>query len=500
MTPTVDHLPAVPPDDRRARRGRVRLPGPTHPATAQVGAAVLGIAVLTDLLVRSGPATVATGVLVAAIVAILARVGLLRDGRGRWLAIGAAATAAAVAVRTSVWLVSVDLIAAAGLLVAACSMTGGGRLTDVGPDEFAARVGRLPCSAARGVLWTSGPFRRRTSADRRRTALRIAGGLLLAAPLVATLTVLLASADPVFASLLDIEFALDEIHSHVLVTTVAWIVVAMLATEAASPPVIRHAPARRVLGAVEASVVLGCVVALFAVFAGTQAVALAGGAGHILETAGLTRAEYARSGFFQLLAVAALTLAALTTVRSAVRIRGGADDRRIRMLTLAAIALTLVVVVVAIGRLLLYVDVFGLSLLRLHTIVFAGWIGVVCAGSAAVVLGVGAPRRWLLSLAVGTGLAVVAVLNVANPDAVVARHNVALWQRTGRLDVTYLVTHLSDDAVPTLLTLAPELDAPQREQLITGLCARRTRAPEDGVAGLNLARARAVAHLRTVCD
>ena len=67
------------------------------------------------------------------------------------------------------------------------------------------------------------------------------------------------------------------------------------------------------------------VVALFACFVGTQALVAVRGEDYVLETTGVTYAEHARSGFFQLLFVAAITLLAL--LWSAARL--GRDDERL---------------------------------------------------------------------------------------------------------------------------------------------------------------------------
>ena len=56
---------------------------------------------------------------------------------------------------------------------------------------------------------------------------------------------------------------------------------------------------------------LGVLDALFLAFVAVQATVLFGGHAHVLETEGLTYAEYARQGFWQLLWVSALTLLVL---------------------------------------------------------------------------------------------------------------------------------------------------------------------------------------------
>lgn len=486
--------PTTPPATRWPRP----LPGPQGQAGRPVAVGVAFIAVLTDIAVRPGPATVAVGVLTAAIVVVFVRLGLLRDRPAPGLAAGAIVLAAAVGLRTSPWLVPLDLLAAGGLLMLAASTAGGGRPHDLGPDAVAHRVLRLVLSAARGPAWVGRALRPRGGVGR--SALPVVRGLLLAAPIVLVLGLLLASADAVFASMFDVHLVVPEVVDHVAVIVLALLAGCTLATDAASPAIDDRGGAPRLLGAVEAATVLASLVALFVAFAGAQVVTLAGGAAHVLRTAGLTRAEYARTGFFQLLAVAALTLGTLTAVRGLVRHGDRAADRRVRLLTYAAIASTVVVVVVAIGRLTLYVDAFGLSMLRLYTMIFACWIGVVFAGLAATVAGVGAPRRWLLSFAVGTGLAALLALNLVNPEAIVARHNIDHAGTTGRLDVDYLADQLTDDAVPALLATATQLTPVERARLRSALCARADAgtAPTSPWS-YNRSRAVAAAALTTVC-
>src|SRR3712207_1338717 len=67
-------------------------------------------------------------------------------------------------------------------------------------------------------------------------------------------------------------------------------------------------PAALSLGIVEVGVILGLLDALFLAFVAVQVRYLFGGAERVVETAGLTYAEYARRGFFELVTVTALVL------------------------------------------------------------------------------------------------------------------------------------------------------------------------------------------------
>jgi hypothetical protein len=100
---------------------------------------------------------------------------------------------------------------------------------------------------------------------------------------------------------------------HAFVVAVAWAMLGLLRLASAQPHPLA-APGRRPLASVEATVVLVTLDALFASFAAAQLVAVSSGGRRVIETAGLTYAEYARTGFFQLLAVAAITLTALMTL------------------------------------------------------------------------------------------------------------------------------------------------------------------------------------------
>jgi hypothetical protein len=228
-------------------------------------------------------------------------------------------------------------------------------------------------------------------------------------------------------------------------------------------------------------------VAVFGLFVGIQATVLFAGRDHVLETAGLTYAEYARSGYWQLLAVAALTflvvgltvLLADTPTRALKRLRRG--------LLLTLLALALVVLASALHRIHVYQDALGATPLRLYVEASLLWFAALFVLVAAA--GVLQPvRRQLRRCAVAITAAGLMALVLSNPDGRVARHNVERWRETGRIDVTTLARR-SADAIPSLRALPTGL----RRQAINPILARTGR---DGVLAWNLARSRARA--RTV--
>jgi hypothetical protein len=199
---------------------------------------------------------------------------------------------------------------------------------------------------------------------------------------------------------------------------------------------------------------LGLLDLLFAVFVVLQVTVLLGGHDHVLRTAGLTYAEYARQGFFQLLAVGILTLGVVAgALRWAAR-NGRKDSMLLRVLLGVLCALTLVVLASALRRLGLYEAAFGFTQARLTAHAVIWWLG----GMLVLVMAAGVRMRgwWLPRAALAVTAVALLTFSALNPDGLVASRNVSRFQETGRIDVAYLAG-LSADAVPALAELPPNV-------------------------------------------
>jgi hypothetical protein len=253
----------------------------------------------------------------------------------------------------------------------------------------------------------------------------------------------------------------------------AWGAAGLLRLASAAPfemPIRRRWP----LGPVEATTVLVALVAVFAAFVASQLVAAVGGASYVQRTAGLSYAEYARSGFFQLLGVAAISLAVLLAVRATVDLSDDARRRRFLVLTETAVVLTLVIVAVAVRRLFLYEQAYGLTMLRLCSLLVALWIGAVFVllGLALTGVRVLGRRNWLAPAAIALALAGLLAVNAANPEAIVVERNVDRFAQAGpdKLDVDYLTDQLTADAVPALVDALPRLRPEDAAHVRQALC------------------------------
>lgn len=459
-----------------------------------VGAALL-VGLLADQALRVGAFGLGAMVSVMFATLALAVVGGLKRVESRLLLVAAAAFGAWLTVRASPWLLWPDIAATLVLLSLAASLAVRGSLLDMGLAEAIARSINAGLHAVAGAPFVTKPIVRTRS--RVAAVAPIARGLLIALPIAALIAGLLASADPIFASFLTINLDFNQLSLDVIYVLTGCLVAAGLLRLAAADPIDRvDGPVWR-LGTAEALVVLAALDVVFAAFAIAQAMAASGTGAGTLRAAGITYADYARSGFFQLLWVAGITLVVLVVFS---RITGFARRKgRVAFITLAeaAIVLTLLVVVVASMRLSLYESAYGFTMLRLYSHIFAGLVAVVFLLLAADMAGLWPRRQWFVGATAVTALGLLMALNVANPEAIVVGLNSDRAAATNKIDAQYLA-ELSSDAAPSLLAARSRLD-PALAGEIAGVACARPHNYAPSLAAINLADAEAADARRKGC-
>lgn len=458
-----------------------------EPADTRVLIAIAAAAVGVDLGVRSEIAGIAGALLPVVVVAGMFATGRVTNRRA-WPILFAVPLIGAWLVARMNWLLPLDILAAASLLVVGASFARDGDPLDL---TIPGAIGRGLHALTHGVLGIGFPF----TALRGRGNLAVVRGIALGAPLLLVLGMLLGSADPVFASFFHLpdDFA-DVILHAVLLGIGAWGAAGLLRMASAPSYDVRPATSRP-LGRVEAVTVLGGVVAIFAAFTVSQLITVIGGADYVRRTAGLTYAEYARNGFFQLLAVVVITLGVLLAVRATVE---DPSHRPFLILSEVAVVLTLLLVAGAVRRLGLYEQAYGLTSLRLVSSAFAVWIGIVFVLLGVSLTGRVRPdKQWFVPVAAAIAVVGLFGLNAINPDAWIVRRNVERFGMTDKLDVEHLVG-LSDDAVPALLDardgMSPEAAALVEERV----CAGERRA-DGGFWAFNASRDAAIEARNAAC-
>jgi hypothetical protein len=294
---------------------------------------------------------------------------------------------------------------------------------------------------------------------------RIGRALLITAPILLVFTLLLAQADPVFGSFITFpKVDLEDALSHVVMAgffawvTGGWLRRSLLAhAGAAGTPA---APFPLTLGTTDVTLALGALNVLFAAFVAVQIGWLFGGEALVLRTTGLSYAEYARRGFFELMCVAGLLLPVLLGAQALIPASDSRTLRFYRRLAVPLVVLLGAILFSAGARMRLYVQYYGISTDRLYATAFMIWLAIVFVWLALTVLR-SRPRAFATGLVVSGFVGLFTVI-VLNPDALVARANLARGD-TGRSgaagpDLRYLAS-LGGDAVPALVSAltAPEI-------------------------------------------
>lgn len=405
-----------------------------------------------------------------ALAALLVAAWLLRPAgrpaprtRDAWLAVAAVIFAAFAALRGDVNLVDLDLLAALGLGGAAIAAFAGVPVI----DQATAKLGTLAARLALFAVVGGGRVLREMRAamphggagSSLRRAAPVLRGILIALPLVLLFVALFAAADAVFAKIAGDLFSwnldLGTLPARIaFAIVVAWLSAGIFTFvavgKADEPSTVEAAPTRLQIGSGEATTVLVILDVLFAGFVALQGAYLFGGQ-DTLAASGLTYADYARRGFFELLVAAfvvgGLVLAAEATVA-----------RRTMAYLAAAIGLVVLTAVVlgsALLRLRLYQEAYGWTELRFYVLAAIAWLAVGCL--LAVIAMATNRSRWLLHAMVAVSIVFGIAFNVIGPVQLVTEQNVAravhpeLVAPGGEagLDLSYLAT-LGDDALPVL--------------------------------------------------
>jgi len=288
---------------------------------------------------------------------------------------------------------------------------------------------------------------------------RVAIVVLVTVGLVAAFCALLADADARFSALINgvlpfVSFG-DVVGRVIVGVLVGGFALAAIYVLSKPPTFDRLAPTEpKKLPRWEWSLPLAALNLLFIAFVGVQISVLFGGDEHVQVTEGLTYAEYARQGFWQLLFV---TILVMGVIAVAIRVAGRKDARDrlfLRVLIGGLCLTTLVIVASAIHRMSLYEKAYGFSVERL----LVRWIelGMAIVLVLILVAGIRMSARWLPTAVVAVGAFGMLGLAIFNPESYIAQRNVEFFEQTGKIDQWYMGT-LSSDAFAATKSLPEEV-------------------------------------------
>lgn len=408
----------------------------------------------------------------------------------------AVACAAMLALGESLWLRFGLVPLTLGLLVAAVMVSRRGSWFDVSWRGTWLASGAMWLHAFTAPLWLGRGLRKLGS--RRgwvRTAMlgRLAALVL---PVLAILVGLLASADTLFASLVEFD-------PNNLIMQLWWagagaalfatlLRCALIGVGAADDAAAGKSERRGLrVSRLESSVLLGTVALVLAMFVATQVFAEFDVGRAALARRGMPYAEHARSGYVQLLFVVAMIAMVLLAVDRLATAGPGRLRLIERMLSMLIVVLALAIAGVAVRRLAMYCDAFGLTMLRITCVAGAIWMAVTLLLLLVRAVGVGGRRNWVPGAAAIGLVVVTCAFALVNPQRIVVEYDVA-HASTVPLDLRYL-TSMSTDAAPALVAALPQLTADQSDYVIDRLCSR-----DDKPAGWSQTSVSAVAARRAL--
>lgn len=431
----------------------------------------LALGVLADLLLQV-PGRPGVNVALWALAGVTVLAVLLRrrtaaaSRETRWLVGGALAFAAAVMLRDAEALAVFSLFSAVLLLALAAGRAASAWATRANVSDVVIAAVRLALLGAAGPFgWGRGVPSPAGASDRWRGPARtIARGAVMALPALIVLTALLMSADAVFARMIERAFLIDlePLSEHLFFTgLIAWLTAGYLRAFMAGDETVteRLRVPQPALAAPEVSVALWFLNLLFLVFMAVQLRYLFGGANLVEVTPGLSYAEYARRGFFELVVATVLVVPILLAADWAASTDRPRARAVVRATMLVLVGLLVGVIVSAAYRMSLYQQAYGLTELRLYVSVFMVWLTAVLGWLVVTVLR-GRRERFVFGSIVA-GLVSIAVLHGLNPHAVIARVNLDRAAAGAQYDGSYLGS-LSADAVPTLVDRIDTLPAAER--------------------------------------
>ena len=300
-------------------------------------------------------------------------------------------------------------------------------------------------------------------------------GFLLALPILAIMAFLLGQADPIFNDRLQDFFSQFRIENlgEILFRTIYIMVIgyillstytfALLESKKYEVKDEGKLAIKPFLGSIESNIILGTVNLLFLTFVILQFNYLFSG-GRNISVEGYTYAEYARRGFFELIAVAVISLLLFYVLSVITKRDGKKQGWGFSALGLTLVGLVALILVSAYTRLNLYELAYGYTRLRTLAHIFMIWIGLLLVAVAVLEITRNIQKLAVILICFILGFGI--TLNFLNIDQFIVRHNITRVMAGEHetfetdLDAGYLTT-LSHDAVPKLVEFFNHPEIPE---------------------------------------
>jgi hypothetical protein len=369
-----------------------------------------------------------------------------------WLLLPILFFSSMVFIRAGYLLTFLNIVATLLLLLVVVEISFDKRMKDFLVGDYI-KIFFLPFKFLRPLFQTlSGLFPLFKTNEEQKRSSQVIKGILMTIPVLAVFLFLFSSADLVFrkyvSGLIGVDIEIETVFRTALILIATLIFIGAYAyslqqkrNKITSP---RDGKNNKV-GHIESSILLGSVNVLFFAFILVQLAYLFGGENNI-SAQGFTYAEYARQGFFELIAVAVVSLLLLLTIEKYILKKETDHTPGFKGLSTALVVQVIIIIFSAFIRLMLYEEAYGFTVLRLYSHAFIVLLAVVFLLLLyKIYLD---KRESAFAFRVFVSLVLfLAIMNFLNPDAFIARRNLERFAATGKLDAGYL-GQLSSDAVP----------------------------------------------------
>lgn len=175
-----------------------------------------------------------------------------------------------------------------------------------------------------------------------------------------------------------------------------------------------------------------------------------------------TLAAYARRGFFEMCAVAAINAAIIFAALLLSRKRDQKPAVAVRILCTFISVFTLIIIATALSKMILYIRELGMTVLRIGTGTFTVLLAVMFI---AIILRLYIPQVNVLKITLLTAGILVAALGIANLNRTVASYNYTAYQnsRLETIDVS-TIRDMGGEGIPYLVALTKDDDPQVAEQ------------------------------------
>lgn len=189
----------------------------------------------------------------------------------------------------------------------------------------------------------------------------------------------------------------------------------------------------------------------------------------------VTYSQYARAGFWQLLVVSLINFILVLICIQVFR-----ENKVLKVLLLIISLCTCIMTASAVYRMLLYVNAYHLTFLRVLVLWFLAVLTLIMGGVIINICKVNFHLFQYIMLVVACGYL---LFSFARVDWIIANYNIEHIEIMSERDVYYLVDHLSLDAAPAILKLDPARAGEDKyyiEEVMNGYIKSIKRQPNSG--------------------